>query len=484
MAKKRVMQHLTAARDSFRNFAGKAGLLSAVVGLSFWISGCGSGTTSSTPVAATQGPQIYLAPYVVGASNGDASSSAPLFAPQTYAIDDSADQFSQTLYPLAPQVINAGTTSAMSRGLLGLEITANYTETTTGTYIVTDIPTETPQKFTSFAVELAGQAGGLVQLVGQPVAPLVAATQCPNQATPQTYQFLTIPVAQPVPAGSGIYPSWDPSTQTAYGSVDISSSGSTITFKNIQQFTLAGGSPATLAASPATGVCGSTYFGNTISTPNIVITAPSSTGQGSTSPQATIGIGPTGLLVEDNAEGAVPTLGAGTGAVGLPQPSSPLSTSALSALVGAQYLGFVYGAGVFASPGEPPTWTSRVASFGFPSPPSCPPVPASTSTSTSTSNLIYGGDFTNDDPTTGTNGFGNCDLAIALGIEDPANNGLFPNANVWIGGSYAGHTIGQNYWYDSFSAVAIAGQLNGQNVVFLLGVDSTQPWEIYLLQSN
>ncbi len=475
------MRHLITARDSSRNFAGRAGWLSGVM-LLVWISGCGGSTTSSTPAAPTQGPQLYFAPLVVGTANGFGSSftPTPLLVPQTYAIDDSADQFSQTIYPLAPQAINAGLTGALPRGLLGLEITANYTETTTGTYIATDIPTETPQKFTSFAVELAGQAGGLVQLVGQPVAPLVAATQCPNQATPQTYQFLTIPVAQPVPSGSGIYPSWNPSTQTAYGSVDISSSGSTITFNNIQQFTLAGGPPAKLATSPASGVCGSTYFGNTISTPNIVITAPSSTGQGSTSPQATIGIGPTGLLVEDNAEGAVPTLGAGTGAVGLPQPSSPLSASALSALVGAQYLGFVYGAGVFASPGEPPTWTSRVASFGFPSPPSCPPVPASTSTS----NLIYGGDFTNDDPTTGTNGFGNCDLAIALGIEDPANNGLFPNANVWIGGSYAGHTIGQNYWYDSFSAVAIAGQLNGQNVVFLLGVDSTQPWEIYLLQSN
>jgi hypothetical protein len=134
-----------------------------------------------------------------------------------------------------------------------------------------------------------------VQLVGQPVAPLVAATQCPNQATPQTYQFVTIPAALPIPNGLAVSPSWDPATETAYGSVDISSSGSTITFNNIHQFTLpvAGGTgaPSHLAASPATGACGPTYFGNTISTPNIVITAPSSTGQGTTSAQATIGIG-------------------------------------------------------------------------------------------------------------------------------------------------------------------------------------------------
>ncbi len=64
--------------------------------------------------------------------------------------------------------------------------------------------------------------------------------------------------------------------------------------------------------------------------------------------------------------------------------------------------------------------------------------------------MIYGGDFTNDDPTTGTNGFGNCDLAIDLQTQSTASNGLFPNATVWMGGSYAGHTIGQNYWYESF----------------------------------
>jgi hypothetical protein len=36
----------------------------------------------------------------------------------------------------------------------------------------------------------------------------------------------------------------------------------------------------------------------------------------------------------------------------------------------------------------------------------------------------------------------------------------------------------------SFSAVAIAGQLNGKYALFLLGFDNTQPWAIYLLQSN
>jgi hypothetical protein len=479
MGKKRGMQHLTTARDSSRNFAGKTTWLSGMM-LLVWISGCGGNATSSTPPPAApgQGPQLYFAPLVVGTANGDGSTSlTPLLVPQTYAIDDSGDMFSQTIYPLAPQVLNAGvTSSALPRGLLSLGITVNYVgESGESVYLPTDY---TPAKMGSFAVELAGQAGGLVQLVGQPVAPLVAATQCPNQTTPQTYQFLTIPGALPVPNGSQLYPSWNPATQTAYGSADISASGSTITFNSVQQFNLSGTllQPAT---SPATGACGPTPFGNTISTPNIVIGAPSGTGQGSTSTQATIGIGPTGLLVEDNAEGTVTTLGAGTGAVGLPKPSSPLGTSAL---VGAQYLGFVYGAGVFANFGEPPTWTSHLASFGFPSVPSnCASLAASTST------LIYGGDYQQingqDDPSASASsgGFGNCDLAIDLGTQDASNNGSYPHATVWMGASYTANTTGKTY---SFPAVAIASQLNGKNAIFVLGVDSTQPWEFYLLQSN
>jgi hypothetical protein len=138
------------------------------------------------------------------------------------------------------------------------------------------------------------------------------------------------------------------------------------------------------------------------------------------------------LLVEDNDLGAVDTLGAGSGAVGLLKPTSTLDTGDL---IGQQYLGFVYGAGVFTTVGEPPTWSSHLVSFGFPGFPSVPTSCRSLPAGTSTTALIYGGDFINDDPTTGTNGFGNCDLAIDLEPENPANNGsygLYPQARVWI----------------------------------------------------
>jgi len=345
----------------------------------------------------------------------------------------------------------------------------------------------------SFAVELAGQAGGLVQLVGQPVEPLVAATQCPSFSSAQSYQFVTIPTAQ-----------WDPATDTAYGSVDIVTSGSAVTFQNIDQYILPSvaakvgkGGPAQPSASQVTGACGPTFFGNITNVPGqLVITDPG--GNGTALPaQAQIGIGPSGLLVENNEAGEVMAgtsppidyenvLGAGTGAVGLPKPSSPLDTSALA---GAQYLGFIYAAGA-SSPAV--TWSSNLASFGFPSVPTvstgCPSVDADASAAT----LIYGGDFPvnpktglpDPGPNNSSNAnypYGNYDFTIDLGPQDTSNSGLYRQAKVCVGALYPGNSTRVAY---PFQAVAIAGQLGGKYAIFLIGMDSTQPWAIYLLQSN
>jgi hypothetical protein len=273
--------------------------------------------------------------------------------------------------------------------------------------------------------------------------------------------------------------------------VQIGASGSTVTFQNIQQFTLpsAGGTgvPAQPGASSATGACASTFYGYTTVVPGqLVITMPVLNGC-QISPQATVAIGPTGLLVEDsgsNATNPLPNtspalryynvLGAGTGAVGLPQPSSVLSTSAV---VGAQYLGFICGAGVHVS-GNPYTsgWSSHAASFGFSSlPSSCASVTVSTGT------LIYGGDYPNDNPSASSSGFGNCDFATDLGNQSSSMAGFYPHAAVWINSNYGANASGKSY---SFPAVAIAGQLNGKYAIFVLGADSTQPWAIYLLQAN
>lgn len=458
--------------------------------LTLWFSGgCGGATknpaTTSTPVTVQPGPQSYLAPAVAGAVGlaGGLSS---------FTIDDTADTFSQTSYVLdppvqqGPQVLNAGVVAVSSRGLRSLGITANYVANSgsngvpPGYYPVT----YDPPMAGSFGLELAARTGGLVQLVGQPAQPLVAATQCPSFPTPQTYQFITIPAALVPPNTVPANPdTWDPTSETAYGTVDISSTGETVTFQNIHQYTLPSvggtGAPAFPSASSVSGLCGSTLLGNIVKVPGqLIITNP---GNGQSTPyQASIGIGASnGLLVEDNNNSDSGTsatgltyenvLGAGTGAVGLPQPSSPLSTGDV---IGAQYQGFIYAAGVFNSN----SWSSHLASFGFAN------VPARCAALTpATGTLIYGGDFTNDDPSTSPNGYGNCDFAIDLGAQSPSSNGLYPNATIWVGAGYSANSTGATY---SFPAVAIAGQVGSKFALFLIAVDSTQPWAIYLLQSN
>jgi hypothetical protein len=467
--------------------------------MALWIAGCASSTTSSTSATPQQAPQTYFAPVVTGSDTG---------VPQTYIFDDTGAAFSQETFYLnlpeqvGPQVLNTGAFTVSPRGLRSLEISTTYIKnTTTNTFAPEN---HKPPEAGSFAVELAGQDGGLVQMVGYPVQPLVAATQCPNFTSPQTYQFVTIPAPEdqtflsgpPIQQQSG---TWDPTTDTAYGSVDIISSGSTVTFQNINQHTLSSGAPAQPGASQVTGACGSTTLGYVTEIPaQYVVINPGISANGP--PQATVGIGASGLLVEDNGSSAGGTmadtspvisyenvLGAGTGAVGLPLPPStnPLSPSALA---GAQYFGFIYGAGqTNASGSNVVPWSSNLASFGFSNVPSnCPPVGASTST-------LCGGDFPVN-PLTGlpdpgpnnTNNpnypYGKYDFAIDLGpASTSSNGGLYTQAIVYVLAGYAG-----NKTTYSFHAVAIAGRLNGKYAIFLIGMDptSTQPWAIYLLQSN
>ncbi len=455
--------------------------------LVLWTTGCGSSASSTPPPAQQYTPQTYMAPGVAYTLSG----SPAQVALETYTIDDSAGKFSETLYlqegdQQGPQILNYGSFKPASDGFLDLGILASYGAGTSG-YSVTTYPADSPLTG-SWAIELPDQAGGLVQMVGRPVKPLVAATSCPNLASPQTWQFLTIPAAEVAhPSNQPAPDTWNPVTDTAYGSVDISTTGSTVTLDNIQQFTLpsVGGSglPAIPVGSPVMASCGPTFYGNTISFPSPLVITDPGTGSEQLQASAVMGIGPTGLLVEDNGNGKVSPgstginyqndLGAGTGAVGLPKPASALDTGSL---VGAQYQGFVYGAGVYTGPGSSGSgWSSHVVSFGSSgAPSSCASLTPSTSTP-----LIYGGDFPDDDPTASSGA--NSDLAIDLGAQDTSNNGLYRAATVCIGANYAANTTGQT---DIFPAVAIAGQLNGKNAIFVLGIDSSQPWEIYLLPSN
>ena len=104
-------------------------------------------------------------------------------------------------------------------------------------------------------------------------------------------------------------------------------------------------------------------------------------------------------------------------------------------------------------------------------------------------NTLYGGEFlrttggvTVNDPT-GANGSENCDVAIDLGLEDSANNGLFRNATVFIGSNYPPFSA-TNPWNCfgttsvcavSFPAAAVVGQVQGQYVIFVVASAASKP---------
>lgn len=442
------------------------------------------GTTSNSPVATATGPQVYMSPSMAGIPAAGSSVTGKV---ATYSIDEAKATLAQTTYGFSngvsgAQVQYAGMLCApASRGFQSLSLT--YPASTNSTGGCPAIAQNLAQPG-GWALELAGQAGGLAEIAGQPFVPLVAANTCPSMKTPETFLFVTLP--EP-PSKTGLArQEWDPQTETAYGTVQISASGSTVTLGNIAQYTLpssgGSGAPGNPSAASVTGVCATTSYGNTVSIPGqITATDPGSTSE-ATTPQALLGIGPSGLLVEDNGTATAgfaskppyyeSVLGAGTGAIGLPQPSSAVSANAL---VGAQYLGFVYGAGSSSS-----DWSSTPVSFGFSSQPS-----ACTSIAPQTSTMLYGGDYSGGNPANSATGYGNCDFAIDLGTQDANTNGLYPAATVYLGSGFAANTTGKTY---SFQAVAIAGQLNGKYAIFLIGMDTAgtpnQPWGIYLLQSN
>ncbi len=486
-------------------------LASLTMALAAMLSGCGG--SANIPASTASGPQLYMSATIFGPAGGSAGGVA------TYSINDTTSPatFWQDTYSFAgaqsgPQLNYSGDLTALSRGLWELDLAYDICANTSGGCA---LQTYSPALARSgWAVELAGQDGGLLQLIGPsgsanpglpPFVPLVPAVTCPSMSSAEKFLFVTLP-SRLITSGTD-QDRWNPLLETAYGSVAISASGSTVTLSSITQNILpsAGGGTVTGAPTSATGDCSSTVYGNTVAVPaNPTIITPGS-GNPTVSPQAMMGIGPSGLLVEDNGSGpsAPPyyenSLGAGTGAIGLPEPSSPVDTSSdTSSLLNAQYLGFFYGTG-----NEQAAFSngfSTVASFGFPNPStSCSTLMAQISAQSSTPlvNPIYGGDFP-ENTTTGfpdpslpsvqaNGGFGNCDFAIALGAQS-STNGIFPNAMVYVGPTFGGNTNTTRTAVYSFPAVAIAGQLNSKYAIFLIGEDTAgtpnQAWGIYLLQSN
>jgi hypothetical protein len=444
-----------------------------------FFSGCSNGITATTPPVTPVVSQSYVGPNMKDGTS----------VLNTYSIDRTAKTFVRESYDPKQgnerYVRSSGGFDVLSQGVLGIGIT--YSCEIGGNICGGNGVNYSPPQTGSWAIELPGQAA-LVQVLGTPFVPLASNMTCPTATTAQNFQFVTIP--SPL-SSKTIRQAWNPLTDTAFGSFSLTASASTVTFSNVSQSTLpvAGGPPGVPSnPSPAsvTGVCSSTFYGQTISVPTSQNVTFAGSNPPTTLPTATIAVGSSGFLVEDNgtystlsgvadADPYQNLLGAGIGAVGLAQPASALKTSDV---VGAQYTGFLYGSGT-AVPNVPST--SRIASFGLTGQQTaCPTLPAQTGT------LIYGGEFTDNKPSA-ANAAGICDVAIDLGTQDAKTNGLYPAAKVYVSGTFPGNKGGKGSTY-SFSAVAIAGQLTGKNAIMLIGLDTLgtpkQAWGIYLLQSN
>lgn len=462
------------------------------------IAACGGSTGSSGgPPPSTSTPQTYFAVAVSGAYAQASISDSEYLS--TYTVDDTKRTFAQSIYTFGsgdqkgPQLDYSGTSASAARGLVQLGIT--YSNSLYGTSVNSGSGISYDPPLTgNWLFELPQQAGAFVSLKGLPFVPAVAAQQCPAGSKEVAYEFVSIPtyVGPDLAGFSGGIHNWIPDEDVAYGLVHVSGTGSTVKFSNIQQFTAAGnqvtsypdigGDPSAITS--ITGACSATFYGTTISVPGQVsITNP---GVGETiSAPAVVGIGPSGLLLENDGEtsnlvsnaglsGYQPFMGSGTGAMGFAAPSSAIDVNALA---GAQFMGVTYGGGTTTS-----DWTSVITSFGFPSEPNgCP--------SGTFQAPLFGGDFPGNDPTQSPSGvqagFGNCNLVIDLGKQDSSSNGLFRNATVYVGTGFGGNQGNASH---SFPATVIVGQLDGKYAVFAIGVDTNgspqQAWGVYLFQSN
>jgi hypothetical protein len=464
-------QHLTDKGKPRKNGSGSPLFVASL--LVFGLAGCSDSTKTTgggpNPIVV----QKYLA---AGAGNLQSyviDSAAKTFVVSSYASSGGSIQSSGSISQNANGVFDLNTTYLPGYTISGPPLTGNWLVSLTEQAVLSELETTdaTGTSYTSFA-------------------PLVPVSTCPVLSKAGDFQFVTVPKklssgSKPVSTG------WNPQIETAYGSVSISTNGNSVQFSNISQHTFPasnGGTSGTLinpATSPSSGACSSTFFGQTISVPSSSTVVNPGSGQ-TISPTATIGIGPSGFLVEDagllqgTTNSSVPpydnVLGAGYGAIGLPKPSSALATSDV---VAAQYQGILYGAASGSRAAVSDPGFRLIGSFGYPNlQTSCPTLPAPT-----TSTIIYGGEFASNDPS--SNAFGNCDLAIDLGGQDSTNNGLYPAVTVYISGAFPFNSRQSAY---SFPAVAIAGQINGKYAIFLIGVDTAglpaQPWGIYLLQSN
>lgn len=374
----------------------------------------------------------------------------------------------------------AGTFSTADTGFLA--ITEDFaTPTNTGGSVAPQNPPLTG----AWAVEIVN-AGTLANLlISSPgvVSPVQASptamvddSACPNFPSAAQFNFVTVPVNSTT----------NPDIAD-YGTVGIATQGSAVTFTS--QPYLVGAQAQTALTS--TGACSVTPIGALTTYPF------NPYGNGSLPTTDLISVGRSGLLVSQisQAAGFAPgAFGGGEGILGVMQPTSAVDPSALA---GIQFNGFVYSPknGVKQNTYD---ITALAATFGdhTGASPSCSVLQASLAANNGqgagtvpvlpSANAIYGGEYlitTSGNPVndpTGATGSENCDVAIDLGTQDSVNNGLFPNATIFIGSNFPPFSA-TNPWNcpgvcaASFPAAAVVGQVDQKYVIFVSASAGSTP---------
>jgi hypothetical protein len=309
-----------------------------------------------------------------------------------------------------------------------------------------------------FALEIPGRA--LLLRPGANTAALAALApgSCVNINGNVTVQFVTLPDQN-----------WEVATDTAYGSVQLSGSGSSWNFSNFAEATLE--SSAQPSATLATGTCVTNAAGGLVTIP------PNPPGTVS----ATLAVGPSGFFVAD--QFLTTASGTPSGAAGVIRPAASVN---VNSVVGGSYLGFIYEPNVTASPTTCSADCLAPAQMGAfsGSLTTCLTIPSSSG--------ICGGAFFNDSLANLKQA--STDMTIELGTEDPNNFGLYKSAKVTVpdpSGSPGTCTAPGVPGTDSQSnptctspAIAVVGNPESKFAIFLIAQDivNNSPLVIYLFE--
>ena len=468
--------------------------------------GCGQTAKPVTPASAGKVYSYFGGPFAVaGITSGNLFQAVATFDHAANQVGVSGFVVNQNSQ--VPTGVLNGSFTAANTGFLS--ITENFA--TNGSGIMT---AQNPPLTGAWAVEIQGAGalanllnvnnapGGAVTVSAAPTA-MADNTACPDFPAAKSFLYVTVPNAG------------QKKDAADYGATSISTQGSDVNFTTQPFLVGTAAQPGITVA----GACSDTNLGALTAYPLNSFAAPSNLDL--------VSIGASGLMVSSFSSGAssssLGAFGGATGVLGVARPASPVDPHAI---VGAQYNGFVFAPRNTAS--APPNSPSRnyditmlASAFGdHPAGSQACSVlqnslaanngqGANTVAALPSANSLYGGEFLTttsagavNDPT-GASGSENCDVVIDLGTQDPANNGLFPNATIFIGSNFPPFSSTQQWNCSgaicavSFPAAAIVGTVQGQNVIFMAasavsnpaaqlpdgsGARLPQPVAIYLFQ--